>query len=370
MISVLRGQHQHIKPSTWRRVRASRESVRLCPSQPWAPSLRDEDCGLIYLAEWQEAERERETLPRRRYWSQLVWANTVTPAHHLTSNTGLHFTLNLYCELWLPCPNVTRQQAELHLASSRRLELLNLLTPHCSRQTISDHLPFLVQNNPTHFCTTLEVCVSPSGDWGRMLQVIFYFTETLNTPRWLQFTPCRRPGEGGGGRARLSLSRLPSQLNIPAPLHRGCAGVEQPLAQHNQPHPKYWSTSEKCGQLDHISDGQKLFSQQNQLKKTLRLKYKLLSSSGVINTLLPHTTHTRQKMDGNTSQTALMSLTRTASSVVTSGSERLFNFQFRSTGMHLDPACYFNEGIYILRMDFYKHLRSLHILPFTQFDNL
>ena len=228
MISVLRGQHQHIKTSTWRRVWASRQSGRF-PSQPWAPSLRDEDCGLIYLAEWQEAERERETLPRRRYWSQLVWANTVTPAHHLTSNTGLHFTLNLYCELWLPCPNVTRQQAELHLASSRRLELLNLLAPHCSRQTISDHLPFLVQNNPTDFCTTLEVCVSPSGDWGRMLQVIFYFTETLNTPRWLQFTPCRRPGEGGGGRARLSLSRLPSQLNIPAPLHRGCAGVEQPL---------------------------------------------------------------------------------------------------------------------------------------------
>ena len=238
MISVLRGQHQHIEPSTWRRVWGSRQSGLLCPSQPWAPSLRDEDCGLIYLAEWQEAERERETLPRRRYWSQLVWANTVTPAHHLTSNTGLHFTLNLYCELWLPCPNVTRQQAELHLASSRRLELLNLLSPHCSRQTISDHLPFLVQNNPTDFCTTLEVCVSPSGDWGRMLQVIFYFTETLNTPRWLQFTSCRRPGEGGGGRARLSLSRLPSQLNIPAPLHRGCAGVEQPLAPAQPTPPK------------------------------------------------------------------------------------------------------------------------------------
>ena len=66
-----------------------------------------------------------------------------------------------------------------------------------------------------------------SNFWIKLLKT---FDDCVNYSQMI-FTEHRGGGciSGGSRGCRLFRSRLRTQLNIPAPLHRGCAGVEQPL---------------------------------------------------------------------------------------------------------------------------------------------
>lgn len=191
-------------------------------------------------------ERERETLPRQRYGSQVVYITRSETRQTSHLRGGYNLEINL---AWQALSDVMGGGGwgggwgRCSPAPDRRAGWLTVIIQWLGRSVSSYHLSpimsaakLLLQASPynlsENFACLVVVIVTnvESNFWIKLIKtleltLLMIFRGTTGC----YISPQSSVGSRGWRGWRLFRSRLRTQLNIPAPLHRGCAGVEQPL---------------------------------------------------------------------------------------------------------------------------------------------